>query len=337
MKKVLSALLFVAAFVAPVFAQELEGDKDNESEHVLFGRPRGGYPISHNAYYSGYSSTLRTPVCVAYHLTPMYCTGGQLVKQHKYFVDPIIVEKGLRSATDGDIEASGYETLQLLSPLDSLGRGEGTEKMSYSLANVVAIEPGEGFLKVWHDIEERVRDWAKEYGEVWVMTGPVLGESPKRTDRGRIAVPEGLFKIVLRKEADIMLPVAFLLPMNASGSIERYVCSIDKVEGATGLDFLRELPDGAENELESTQGTIWQKKQAETTSSKGGGGGGGGGGGRTGTAVSPHAGDPGDVWVNQRSGIYFRKDSEFYGKGHGTYMEEDVARQLGFQPWAGSN
>lgn len=336
MKKVLLTLLFgVTAFVSPMIgqAQDADGDKDNESEHVLFGRPRGGYPVSHNAYYSGYSSTLRTPLCVAYRLTPMYCTGGQLVKTHKHFVDPIISEKGLRSATEGDIEASGFETLQLLSPLDSLGRGEGTEKMSYSLANIVAVEPGEGLRKLWREIEEQVRDWAKEYGEVWVMTGPVLGEPPKRTDRGRIAVGEGLFKIVLRKEADTMLPIAFLLPMNASGNMERYLCSIDKVEGATRLDFLRELPDDAENELEAIQPSMWHKKEASTTSSNKAGD----GRGTTGTAVSPRPGKAGDVWVNQRSGIYFRNDSEFYGKGHGTYMEEDVARQLGFQPWSGGN
>jgi len=46
---------------------------------------------------------------------------------------------------------------------------------------------------------------------------------------------------------------AFLFPQDAASSVKMddYLASVDEVEQRTGLDFLSELPDEAENALEA--------------------------------------------------------------------------------------
>jgi len=58
---------------------------------------------------------------------------------------------------------------------------------------------------IWQDLECRTGAWANQYGVVWIVTGAVfyeggpkewLGE-PERGER-RVAVPDALFKVVIR-------------------------------------------------------------------------------------------------------------------------------------------
>jgi endonuclease G len=70
--------------------------------------------------------------------------------------------------------------------------------------------------------------------------------------KGRVAVPDAFFMIVVDESDGRVRTQAFLLPQEpVSERLDSYLVSIDEVERRTGLDFLAELPDDAETALES--------------------------------------------------------------------------------------
>ncbi len=46
-------------------------------------------------------------------------------------------------------------------------------------------------------LERLVREYAKQYGEVYVITGSVLQEPLQRLTSGRVAIPSGLYKVIV--------------------------------------------------------------------------------------------------------------------------------------------
>lgn len=130
---------------------------------------------------------------------------------------------------------------------------------------------------IWLALENKTADWADKYGDVWIVTGPIvdggkpkayLGEKNKK--EMLIAIPDALFKIVVRETADAKRPevLAFRFPqMHAKYKkkpgekvydLAYFLVTVDSVEQATGLDFLTTLPDNIEAEIEAKKATrIW--------------------------------------------------------------------------------
>ena len=71
--------------------------------------------------------------------------------------------------------------------------------------------------------------------------------------RRRVAVPEAFYMIVVDESDGRVRAEAFLFPQDTPGAakMDDYLVSIDEIERRTGLDFLGELPDEAEDALES--------------------------------------------------------------------------------------
>ena len=124
---------------------------------------------------------------------------------------------------------------------------------------------------VWRDLEELTGAWAQEYGTVWVIQGPVFDSKrqgrPRWTrylhwvgdaDKGEamVAVPDALFKIVVREEQAAdggeaePVALAFLYPQlgpwyhlakseTPEGDYrhDRFLVTIGEIEELTGLSF----------------------------------------------------------------------------------------------------
>lgn len=125
---------------------------------------------------------------------------------------------------------------------------------------------------IWLDMENLTQEWADRYGVVWVICGPVFTHrAPAKFigDEGemRIGVPDAFFKIVIREDADGTLHIlALVYPHrdidrddNGEYPQAQYLTSIDQVEALTGLDFLTDLPDEAEDAVEAVKATeLWE-------------------------------------------------------------------------------
>jgi endonuclease G, mitochondrial len=69
----------------------------------------------------------------------------------------------------------------------------------------------------------------------------------------RVAVPEAFFLILVDESEGKVRTQAFIMPQSAdeNDAPEKFLSTIDEIETRTGLDFLSELPDEAENALEA--------------------------------------------------------------------------------------
>lgn len=123
----------------------------------------------------------------------------------------------------------------------------------------------------WHRLEDRTADWADGYGAVWIIAGPIYDEVVDDEwigDPGEVpvAIPDALFKMVIKASNDADLPdvLAFIFPHTDKPQdddwpdLENYLVSVDDIEARAGLDFLTVLTDPVEAFVESIRPTtLW--------------------------------------------------------------------------------
>jgi endonuclease G len=104
----------------------------------------------------------------------------------------------------------------------------------------------------WEGLERRCRGWAKRYGEIHIVAGPIFYTKEYRTmGEGKVGVPDAFFKVILRNGRESK-GIAFIFPNEGTHrDLVQYVKTIDEVESSTGFDFFTQLPDEIENEIES--------------------------------------------------------------------------------------
>lgn len=102
----------------------------------------------------------------------------------------------------------------------------------------------------WRALEEKCRTWAKLYGDIFIVAGPVFKGEPSRY-LGQIAIPDAFFKVVLCMQTQPKA-IGFLYHNDSSSqSIQETFCTIDDVEAITGFDFFSQLDDSIEDDIES--------------------------------------------------------------------------------------
>lgn len=226
--------------------------------------------LSRKAYTTSYNCNTKCPNWVAWHLTSEHTDGPFPRKGVPYYSNNGIVE-GIGSVTQEtcrngyfvDIEAK--EPRQLLSdwtrdynmshghmcPAGDNKWDKAAMNQSFLLTNMCPQNErlnGGG----WKKLEEKCRTWANQYGDIYIVAGPIFSEPITRTlGEGKIAVPDAFFKVVLCLEGTPKA-IGFLYKNDSSSqSIRECSCSIDNIEELTGLDFFYSLPDDIENIVES--------------------------------------------------------------------------------------
>lgn len=224
--------------------------------HVYAGLPRAGDWITrlstHNlvnpGFAVGYSEWRGAPLWVGYIARPP--ARDDLPPRPTFTVD----SRTLRRVAHGDYTGSGLDRGHLApNYLMGLAYGPEAQAASFRMSNIVPQAPRHNQL-LWQRLEELEADALVErYDEIWVLTGPVYGDKPERLASG-IAVPEALYRIWLREEADGQLRVAaFLVSQRVCGDerLEDFLVPVRVVEQRIGLDFFHELPDALEERVET--------------------------------------------------------------------------------------
>ena len=141
------------------------------------------------------------------------------------------------SATPADYKASGYDRGHLAPAADMQWSSE-TMHESFLMSNMTPQAPQLN-RGMWKELEENVRKWAQNFGEVTVVTGPVL-EKPSAEyssiGSNKVAVPEFFYKALLSKSnnGDTIM-AAFIMPnKKCEGEIWDYAVSVDEIEERTG-------------------------------------------------------------------------------------------------------
>lgn len=106
----------------------------------------------------------------------------------------------------------------------------------------------------WHVLENRVRSWARQYGLVWVVCGPIVKEQRYGTigEQG-VVVPDKFFKAILRQDEDgTYQTIAFVFDNDSSRQpLKDAMITVDSLEAMTSYDLFTNLDDDVEVVVES--------------------------------------------------------------------------------------
>lgn len=95
---------------------------------------------------------------------------------------------------------------------------------------------------LWNQIEIQCRYWAKKYGSIYIICGPVFLKGEHQTiGQNKVTVPEAFFKVVVCLEGTPK-GIAFIC-RNTDGNRKKdyYVNTISQVERITGYTFFPSL------------------------------------------------------------------------------------------------
>ena len=243
-------------------------------DNCAFGAPRKDPKWTHGPtryiYRDGYvlehSSVDKIPNWVCEHVTGNEVSGPlQRPDPEPFAPDPLLA--GQPRAELKDYRGSGYDRGHQ-APSGNQTQDARLQAETYYLSNMV---PQTAALnqRIWKALEETVRSWAKDKGEVWTVTGPLFydpdEENPDKAD-GRIsywvigpnevAAPTHCYKIVLAKDGNGQYQAIGFVMKNQTEAFPKpyhfgdYVKSIDWIEAKTGYDFFPNLDPASEERLE---------------------------------------------------------------------------------------
>ena len=198
------------------------------------------------AYTTSYNKETRCPNWVAWKLTADH-TDGNVKRINGYWEDEEVPKP---RATRADYKKSGWSHGHMC-PAGDNKWDEQAMRESNLLTNMC---PQDSKLNsgLWNSVEADCRKWARKYGEVYIVCGPVLMKGKHQTiGRNKVVVPEAFFKVVLCLKGK---PKAFgIVVRNTEGTKKRdlYYNTVDEIERITGLDFFPNLPDDLENKIEA--------------------------------------------------------------------------------------
>ena len=203
--------------------------------------------IDYTGFTVSFNSDKHQPNYVVWELTGEE-TDGEVPRRNKFLTDYRV--KGC--ASDADYRRSGYDRGHMAPAADMKWSQKAMEDCFY----FTNICPQDKRLNsgAWGKLEAKCRQWAKKYGSLVIVCGPILtDEMPDAIGPGRVPVPQRFFKVVLARDANP--PMAIGLIMNngrVEGGMQQAAVTVDEVERVTGFDFFSALPDDIENKVEST-------------------------------------------------------------------------------------
>lgn len=219
-------------------ASGIEIPAPDEADHI----------VAHEAYTSSYNTTTLIPNWVAYELTKEETYGDIERGDRMFSMDP---DFKMRQAKREDYYNSGWTKGHLIPASDVRWSSTGMDETFY-FTNVC---PQNEVLNAgdWEYLERQVRRWAREFGSVYVVTGPIVGMGRYGTIGERnVTVPDSFFKAVVCCNDGSYQGIAFVMDNDE----ERYyladcAMSIDSLEKITGLDLFPALDDKIENAIEA--------------------------------------------------------------------------------------
>ncbi len=215
--------------------------------------------LRNNGFIVGYSDLRGNPLWVEYALTPVTDNAPHLKRPSRFQTD----WRGLNRVSHDDYTKSGFDRGHN-APNHAMSTlyGKYGQADSFLMTNISPQRPKLN-QQIWQRLEEaELSFFAKNFGKVWVITGPIFGNNSERISSSlwHIDIPKAFYKIYITEESDSKpaFALAFIIPQTVTGKepLSQFVTTIDTVEAQTGLDFLSDFDNKTENHLEGTIETV---------------------------------------------------------------------------------
>ena len=227
--------------------QEANSHADTQRMEIpQISNGRQGQIIQRTGYTLSYDDKNRTPQWVAWELTKEETRGNE-ERNDEFLPDPQVI--GTQVVTY-DYSRSGYDRGHM-APAGDMKWDRQAMQESFYMSNIC---PQDHNLNTedWNDLEMKSREWARRYGKVYIVCGPIYNGTRKEyIGDHRVRVPDAFFKVILINEAKKQAALGFYFKNEAGERpLAEYLVSVDHIEKLTGLDFFAALPDELENRLE---------------------------------------------------------------------------------------
>ena len=225
------------------------GVASSRYDNLSFGIPgKADCIVDREGFALGYIEYHEQPAWVIYKLTRTEVQ-AQVAKRTNRFREDQEIPTG--SATNADYRKSGYDRGHL-APAADMAFSVQTMADSFFFSNMSPQVPA--FNRgIWKRLEEQVRKFALQEGEIMVVTGPVLPKEKSITiGNNKVTVPDRYYKVVY----DLTPPqkmIGFIIPNNGSTRpLQDFAVTVDAAEKETGLNFFSLVPRQEQDRLEST-------------------------------------------------------------------------------------
>ena len=202
--------------------------------------------IEKSAYIVSYNKDTKIPNWVAWHLTADH-TDGPVRRMSNFYEEEQVASP---RATLDDYRGSGWSRGHMC----PAGDNKWSETAMYESFSLVNVCPQNASLNsgVWNSIEIDCRKWARQYGDVYIVCGPVLLNREHETiGRNNVVVPEAFFKVILCLQGKPKA-IGYVIRNNeGKKKRDQFINTIDEVERITGCDFFPALPDSIEDVVEA--------------------------------------------------------------------------------------
>ena len=239
-------------------SDDVEVSKANHGRKVWSTLSEVGYPIISDTiasrvlerycYTVSHNKMTRQPNWVMWQLTEDHVMNRKEGVWNEYREDEELPVD--ERATLADYASSGYDRGHMCPGGDCNWDDEGRDE-TYVLSNMCPQNPqlnrGD-----WKEIEMACRKWAQEYGNIYIVCGPMFFKSQEheRIGPNQVPVPEAFFKVVLCIDGPTPKGIGFIC-RNTDGNRKKdfYVNTIQQVERITGYQFFPNLNDSIKNQV----------------------------------------------------------------------------------------
>ncbi len=238
--------VFISLLFAITFFYSCKKDNPDATEKLELAAEISGHQIvSHLAYTLSYNDFHEQADWVAYELTKAEVLANEVERTDDFREDPD-VEKG--SATLEDYSNSGYDRGHL-APAGDMQSSYDIMSESFFMSNMSPQTPEFNRGK-WKTLESQVRDWAIQYGKVYINVGGILNNDLPVIGPSQVSVPQFYFKAILDYEGK--KGIAFIMEnKELTADISTFAVTIDEAERLSGIDFFTFVPTDEQNSIES--------------------------------------------------------------------------------------
>ncbi len=181
-----------------------------------------------------YVEQYEIPEWVAYRLTVGMLNQKKFPRNQDFNPDPAITTQ---SAHYHDYKQSGYRRGHLV-PSADMAWNLSSMDATFLLSNIAPMK--ESFNDgVWLELEHNVRDWARLYKSVDVVTGPLFIDSLGVIGNNDVLVPRYFYKAIYTLENNKPEVIGFLFDQTliTEDRLDHFIVPIDSIEKLTGLDL----------------------------------------------------------------------------------------------------
>lgn len=221
-------------------------------QHLAVGAPSSSdQQLCREGYSVGYNYQNKVADWVSYHITA--ASVNEFYKRSNYFKTDQDIPTAYR-AISSDYSSTGYDRGHL-APSGTMDFNQNSMKESFLMTNMAPQLPG--FNRGgWKGLEDKIRQWANDYNELYVVTGPIWDGSETYIGNG-VFIPSKFYKVVL--DPAYNEAIAFIIPHRkvSTSELADFITTVGAVEAATNLDFFSSLPNYIEDDMENVIWNMW--------------------------------------------------------------------------------